>query len=285
MDTFVLDLLDKSECRYEVNLGYLCPRCEAAIKSRGETLTFRENNYWDFLDEEKESVKEYIERDPFDHHDPDYSDEEAADALADEIDSAWDSRYDKAVDDFFNEDFDDPASEDEEETEESLFDEAESVEEVIDILVKDEEEAIAAYEEAADKIEELASEEDTEETQEVLDHIKEEEEEHIEELDELLTEESEDKDADTLDEHVNEEHPAIESEQKLDGIDNAVVACEVADVIAHSEDEKPVDCKGEKKPLEKPLTEAATMTDCPECGAKKAFDKETGVCNNCGFII
>jgi hypothetical protein len=25
-----------------------------AIKSRGETLTFRENNYWDFLDEDAE---------------------------------------------------------------------------------------------------------------------------------------------------------------------------------------------------------------------------------------
>lgn len=47
------ELFDKSECRYEVNLGWLCSRCEAAIKSRGETLTFRENNYWDFLDEDK----------------------------------------------------------------------------------------------------------------------------------------------------------------------------------------------------------------------------------------
>ena len=47
----------------------------------------------------------------------------------------------------------------------------------------------------------------------------------------------------------------IESEQKLDGTDNAVVDCKIADVITHSEDEKPVDCKGEKKPLSKPLTE------------------------------
>ena len=45
------DLFDKSECRYEVDLGWLCDRCEAAIKSRGETLTFREGSYWDFLDE------------------------------------------------------------------------------------------------------------------------------------------------------------------------------------------------------------------------------------------
>lgn len=49
---------DPSELRLEVGnggpdegLGWLCSRCEAAIKSRGETLTFRENNYWDFLDE------------------------------------------------------------------------------------------------------------------------------------------------------------------------------------------------------------------------------------------
>lgn len=37
--------------------------------------------------------------------------------------------------------------------------------------------------------------------------------------------------------------------------DNAVVDCKVNKVIAHCEDEKPVDCLGEKKPLEKPLTE------------------------------
>jgi hypothetical protein len=36
------ELFDKSECRYEVDLGWLCPQCEAAIKSRGEELTFRE---------------------------------------------------------------------------------------------------------------------------------------------------------------------------------------------------------------------------------------------------
>lgn len=59
----------------------------------------------------------------------------------------------------------------------------------------------------------------------------------------------------SLTEHINEEHPAIESDQKLVGIDNAVVDCKVNKVITHSEDEKPVDCKGEKKPLEKPLTE------------------------------
>jgi hypothetical protein len=43
-----------------------------------------------------------------------------------------------------------------------------------------------------------------------------------------------------LTEHVNEEHPAIESDQELEGTDNAVVDCKVADVVTHSEDEKPL---------------------------------------------
>ena len=55
--TWCEDLFDKSECRYEVDLGWLCGRCEAAIKSRGETLTFRENNYWDFLDEDVDETE------------------------------------------------------------------------------------------------------------------------------------------------------------------------------------------------------------------------------------
>ena len=49
--TWCNELFGKDQCRYEVDLGWLCSRCEAAIKSRGETLTFKENNYWDFLDE------------------------------------------------------------------------------------------------------------------------------------------------------------------------------------------------------------------------------------------
>ena len=60
--TWCDELYDKGECRYEVDLGWLCDRCEAGIKSRGETLTFREGNYWDFLDEDAEKpVNEDLE--------------------------------------------------------------------------------------------------------------------------------------------------------------------------------------------------------------------------------
>jgi hypothetical protein len=49
--TWCDELYDRSECRKEVDLGWLCDRCQAGIMSRGEPLTFRENDYWDFLDE------------------------------------------------------------------------------------------------------------------------------------------------------------------------------------------------------------------------------------------
>lgn len=49
--TWCNELFGKDQCRKEVDLGWLCDRCQAAIKSRGEPLTFRENDYWDFLDE------------------------------------------------------------------------------------------------------------------------------------------------------------------------------------------------------------------------------------------
>ena len=56
--TWCDELYDRSDCRREVDLGWLCDHCQAAIKSRGEPLTFRENDYWDFLDESFKSSEE-----------------------------------------------------------------------------------------------------------------------------------------------------------------------------------------------------------------------------------
>lgn len=70
--------------------------------------------------------------------------------------------------------------------------------------------------------------------------------------------------AEELTEHVNQENPAIESDQELEGTDNAVVDCKVADVVTHSEDEKPVDCEGKREPLNKALTEAFTHDELSE---------------------
>jgi hypothetical protein len=51
------ELFDKSEVRYEVDLGYLCPQCEAAIKSRGEELTFKEGLTETFEQEQNDLIK------------------------------------------------------------------------------------------------------------------------------------------------------------------------------------------------------------------------------------
>ncbi len=77
--TWCEELFDRSECRMEVDLGWLCDRCEAGIKSRGETLTFREGNYWDFLDEEVDDLLTESEETP------EVNKQTAAEALADKI--------------------------------------------------------------------------------------------------------------------------------------------------------------------------------------------------------
>ncbi len=45
------DLFDKDTCRKELNLGWLCRRCADDLVARGEGPVFKEDNYWDFLDE------------------------------------------------------------------------------------------------------------------------------------------------------------------------------------------------------------------------------------------
>ena len=57
----------------------------------------------------------------------------------------------------------------------------------------------------------------------------------------------------SIKEHINDRPADIESDQEYQGVDNAVVDCKKYTVVAHSEDEKPVDCKLEKPVLEEPL--------------------------------
>ena len=270
--TWCNDLFDKSECRKEVDLGYLCSRCEAAIKSRGEKLTFVENDYWDFLDEEVEL----------------------------------------------------PVDSDEEESEESIFDEAKSIEDVVDILVKDEEDAISAYDEAQDKIGEFLEGEDAEAASEVLEHIKEEEIEHIEELESILAEPTEDETSEISEEEpveesveangahkdivffANEIDAHFDKKYKIEILDGYKIHLvdETKDMTSEINSVKNITANNLEADNEKlsdgtyvymlkkkatataeALAEAAVMIDCPECGAEKAFDRESGVCNNCGFIL
>lgn len=60
--------------------------------------------------------------------------------------------------------------------------------------------------------------------------------------------------------------------EEVEEPDNAVVDCKVNKIIAHCEDEKPVDCLGEKKPLEKPLTEEPNKMTAAELKDKYGTD-------------
>ena len=58
----------------------------------------------------------------------------------------------------------------------------------------------------------------------------------------------------SLEEHINDRPADIESNQVLQGTDNAVVDCQTDHkIIAHSKDEKPLDCLMKKPALEEPL--------------------------------
>ena len=97
--TWCEELFDKDECRYEVDLHWLCSRCEMGIKSRGETLTFKEGNYWDFLDEELEDTRtlEELVKDSINHLTNDLGKDPWADDFADDVIKDIENNYDSYV--------------------------------------------------------------------------------------------------------------------------------------------------------------------------------------------
>lgn len=73
-------------------------------------------------------------------------------------------------------------------------------------------------------------------------------------LEDGSSDDSSDEISEILDEHVQDRPAPIEDKIELHGIDNAVVDCQTdMKVIAHSEDEKPLDCLMKKPALEEPL--------------------------------
>ena len=88
--SFCSDLYAKTDCQYEERRGYLCKDCVRYLVSIWEPLKFKESC----------SKQEAFGRDPFDHHDPDYDEDEAAEYTANLIDGAKDARYDDAIADW-----------------------------------------------------------------------------------------------------------------------------------------------------------------------------------------
>lgn len=236
------ELFPKVDC-VKLDIGYLCPTCAEA----GKLI---------MVSDEDTFKADFPEYEKFSNTTDDFDDSKLAMSDEDVV--------------RVNEPFEEPEIEN---------DPISTPEEAVPFLVNDEVEAVAGYEKAA----EVVADSDLENKEEILDtidHIKEEEEEHIEELQDLVdTEEDEIVEVENnpisdevkeveapveteeeLVEHINDRTEPIESNQKLSGTDNAVVDCKVADVITHSEDEKPLNCDMKDKPLEKPLTEKLDTT-------------------------
>lgn len=148
---------------------------------------------------------------------------------------------------------------------------------VDDVELTSFEEAPAEEGDIDQTLDEIPEKEQSEEvTDEAEEEVPAEEEISAEDTDEIPEEDEDDKKNESLKEDISNEawdHKTEESDQVLHGIDNAVVDCKVAKVITHSEDEKPVDCKGEKKPLEKPLTEDA-LPELTDANVDKLLDSE-----------
>ncbi len=73
-------------------------------------------------------------------------------------------------------------------------------------------------------------------------------------LDDGSSDDSSDDSDEILDEHVQDRPAPVEDTTKIQGGDNAVVDCETEHkIIAHSEDEKPLDCLMKKPALEEPI--------------------------------
>lgn len=92
------DLFDKDTCRKELNLGWLCRRCADDLVARGEGPVFKEDNYWDFLDEDLEelSFSEMV-ADSINHLINDLGKDSSAEDFADDVIADLENNYDIEV--------------------------------------------------------------------------------------------------------------------------------------------------------------------------------------------
>lgn len=89
------DLFDKSECRKELNLGWLCRRCADDLIARGEGPVFKSDNYWDFLDESIEETRTLADlvKDSISHLTNDLGKDPLADDFADDVIADIENNY------------------------------------------------------------------------------------------------------------------------------------------------------------------------------------------------
>ena len=212
------DLFPKEDC-VKTEKGYICQKCHQEMESHQGTNL-------DLIDADPFDLNYDDPRDPEEIEEPEVKEEP--------FDADENRKHEEGIKEAVE---DKPTEEDKEELPEVEFTTSE---------VKEVAEEVA--EKMMDNIETKGLNIDTEEWKEDATNI-------VAEKIEEKVETEENPEEETLEEHINDRPADIESDQKLLGTDNAIVDCEVAKVIAHSEDEKPLDCKMEKPALEKQLTE------------------------------
>lgn len=251
--TWCEELYDRSECRKEADMGWLCGHCEAAIKSRGERLTFIEGSYWDFLDESKEDAAKKPVQEAMDPHD----------LVELEYPSLTVTLYGpkRDVDDWDEFDHTDSFV--------FLVPKVEVATAIWENWITDED--VVDVEGGLEALEDDIAWEKFLETH--FDTL-------FEKYNKQILNHFEDEATEDFRERAQEEYD----------MDNWSAAADRA--YDEWRDEKYFGEGAQKsgsKPFLEELEEAADyrnrLVDCPECGVNESFDHETGICINCGFNI
>lgn len=243
------ELFDKSECRYEVDLGWLCDRCQQAIKSRGEQLTFREG-----------TVDEAWKHDPFDHHDPDYDEYDAVEFEANMIDRTTDARYDNLLDESFK-----------------PYDNVEFNYDGLKVTLQGKKRAEDDWDEVEDTVSYTYYKEKNDVATDIWENF-------IQEADAKDIEGG----LETLeDDSAWNNFLATHFDDLFDKYYDKLLKYYKEDAIREYEENHHLgeSHKTFLEEFEEPDVYRERLADCPECGAEQSFDHETGICINCGFNI
>ena len=298
--TWCEELYDRSECRYEVDLGWLCDRCEAAIKSRGETLTFREGSYWDFLDEDFDAKK---------------METLVYDKLTVPVQTGYVPATREEPEEYITKDYTDsfeysvPAND----VATTIYENFLTDEEYYELAESEDNDKLAwknflsRYDEFVEKY-----------SDELLDYYKEDAEEAAKDdfqdryddrgFDEGYTKSDSLKESgqpcwfgwylSALDKtkkffYMNKEATSMDPDEASKIMENSipepftkfVFSGSIDAMNAESEGYTLVECKYKSmlEELEDPDTYRFRLADCPECGASRSYDHETGICIGCGF--
>jgi hypothetical protein len=288
--TWCEDLFDKSECRYEVNLGWLCDRCQAAIMSRGEQLTFRENSYWDFLDENLQDSMTLADlvKDSINHLVNDLGKDSTAEDFADDVIGDLERNYhDVAPEDVakYQEWCSEVACEvsrqlSKQEGLTEAFDRNAKVEfnyDGLKVTLQGPKRDVDDWDEVEDTVSYIYTKNKNDVATDIWENfIQEADAEDVEGGLEALE-----------DDTAWNDFLAVHFDDLLDKYYDKLLAYYEEEAIEEYEETHSLSesKKAFLEELEEPNDYRERLVSCPECGVDQSFDHETGICINCGFNI